>query len=199
MALPTDKIDAYLRQVRAGLRGLPDAEVMDIVNELRAHVVERIGPGGATSEAAIDSVLCSLGRPEQISALYMAEGLALRAESSRSPWMVLRSVFHWSTLSVKGFAVFLVCLLGYSFGLSFYIAALMKPFHPHGVGLWISNNPNTFSLHVGGFSGHPGEERELLGWWMIPIGFGLGGGTILLTTHFALWALRRLRKSPHLR
>lgn len=198
MALPSDSIDAYLRQVRASLRGLSDAEVTDIVNELRVHIVERIGPGGEANESAVTSALRSLGRPEQIAALYVAEGLALRAESNRSPWTVLGSVFHWSTLSVKGFAVFLICLIGYSFGFSFYLAALMKPFHPHGVGLWVSNNPNSFSLHVGGFSGHPGDERELLGWWMIPIGFGLGGGTILLTTHFALWALRRLRTSQHL-
>jgi hypothetical protein len=46
-----------------------------------------------------------------------------------------------------------------------------------------------------GFSGNLGDERELLGWWMIPIGFGLGGGTILLTRYFALWALRQLRTS----
>jgi hypothetical protein len=195
MAVPSEKIDAYLRQVRAGLRGLPDAEVGDIVNELRAHIAERTAPSGETSPAAIDSALHSLGRPEQIAALYVTEGLALRAESSRSPWMVLRSVFHWATLSVKGFAVFVVCLIGYSFGLSFYLTALMKPFHPQGVGLWVSTNPNSYSLHVGGIMGPPGNERELLGWWMIPIGFGLGGGTILLTTQFALWALRRMRAS----
>jgi hypothetical protein len=198
MAVPNEKIDAYLRQVRAGLRGLSDAEVADIVNELRVHIAERTGQGGEASAAAVDSALRSLGPPQQIAALYVAEDLALRAESSRSPWTVLRSVFHWSTLSVKGFAVFVVCLIGYSFGLSLYLTALMKPFHPQGVGLWVANNPHSYSLHVGGFSGHPGDERELLGWSMIPIGFGLGGGTMLLTTHFALWALRRLRTSQNL-
>ena len=35
MSAANEKIDAYLRQVRAGLRGLPDAEVTDILNELR--------------------------------------------------------------------------------------------------------------------------------------------------------------------
>jgi HAAS len=199
MAVPNEKIDAYLRQVRAGLRGMSDVEVTDIVNELRVHIVERTGPGGEASDAAVDSALRSLGRPPQIAALYVAEDLASRAESSRSPWMVLRSVFHWSTLSVKGLGVFMVCLIGYSFGLSFFLAALMKPFHPQGVGLWVSNNPDNYSLHVGGSSGHAGDERELLGWWMVPIGCSLGGGTILLTTHFGLWALRRLRTSQKLR
>jgi hypothetical protein len=189
MVVANVKIDAYLRQVRAGLRGLPDSEVTDILNELRAHIAERTG--GGASDAAIDSALHALGRPEQIAAQYVAENLALRAESSRSPWMVLRSVFHWATLSIKGLGVFIVCIIGYSFGVSFFLTALMKPFHPQGVGLWMSNPGQNFSLHVGGFTGPAGGEREILGWWMIPIGYSLGGGTILLTTHFALWALRR--------
>lgn len=188
------KIDAYLRQIRAGLRDLPETEIADILNELRAHIEESAGPTGVANEAAIESALRSLGRPEQIAAQYVAENLGLRAESSRAPWTVLRSLFYWATLSVEGFAIFMVCLIGYAFGASFFLAALMKPIHPQGVGLWTSNDPHVFSLHVGGFSGPTGQERELLGWWLVPLGCSLGGGTILLTTQFALWGLRRLRK-----
>ena len=194
---PHEKIDAYLRQVHTGLRGLPESEVTDILSELRVHILDRCAPAGEASDAAIDSALHALGRPEQIAALYVAENLSSRAESSRSPWMILRSVFHWSTLSVKGFGIFMVCVIGYAFGLSFFLAALIKPFNPHAVGFWMSNDHDNFSLHLGG-TDHPGYERELLGWWLIPIGCSLGGGTILLTTHFALWALRRLRKRKNL-
>jgi hypothetical protein len=191
-------VDAYLRQVRAGLRGLPEWEVADILNELRAHIVERVGPGREADYAAIDAALRALGRPDQIAALYVAENLTSQAESSRSPWLVLRSVFHWSTLSVTGFLVLIVCMVGYVFGLSFFIAALMKPIHPQGVGLWMSNPGRAFSLHVGGNIGGLANEHELLGWWLIPIGCSLGGGTILATTQFALWALRRFRKAKRL-
>ena len=194
MTTANEKIDVYLRRVRTGLRGLPDAEVTDILNELRAHIVERLELASGPRDSAVDSVLQSFGRPEQIAALYVAESLVSRAESSRSPWTILRSLFYWSTLSVIGFVVFMICLIGYSFGACFFIAALMKPFHPQGVGLWYRNDPANFSLHVGGFSGPAGQERELLGWWLVPVGCSLGGGTILLTTHFALWSLRRLRR-----
>jgi hypothetical protein len=190
------KIDAYLRRVRAGLRGLPDPEITDIVNELRTHIAERAESGGRSADDSVEAALQSLGRPEQIASLYVSENLASRAESSRTPWTILRSVFHWSTLSVAGFAVFMVCIVGYSFGLCFLLAALLKPFHPHGVGLWYeSPDSGHFSLHVGGLDPHTGNQRELLGWWLVPIGCSLGGGTILLTTQFALWSLRRLRKS----
>ena len=194
MTAPDLKVDAYLRRVRAGLRSLPSDEVDDILRELRAHIDERLRTTGS-ERASVDSVLQSFGDPEHIAALYVAENLVTRAESSRTPWTVLRTVFYWSTLSSKGFIVFLVCLIGYGFGVCFLLAALMKPINPHGVGLWYASaGPNhSFSLHVGGFS-PPGNERELLGWWLVPIGCSLGGGTILLTTQFALWSLRRLRR-----
>jgi len=195
MTTADDKIDRYLRRVRTGLRGLPDTEVTDILNELRAHIVERLELAEGSRDAAIDSALQSFGRPEHIAALYVSENLVSRAESSRTPWTILRSLFYWSTLSVMGFIVFMICLIGYTFGVCFFIAALMKPFHPQGVGLWYRNDPTHFSLHVGGFFGPPGQERELLGWWLVPVGCSLGGGTILLTTQFALWSLRRLRRS----
>jgi len=190
------KIDAYLRRVRAGLRALPDAEVTDILTELRAHITERMQSSGGSTDEAAESALQSLGRPEEIAALYVAEDFISRAEISRTPWAILRTLFHWSTLSVLGFIVFLVCLIGYSFGVCFFLAALMKPIHPQGVGLWYeSPDSGHFSLHVGGSSPPTGHEHELLGWWLVPIGYSLGGGTILLTTHFALWAMRWLRQS----
>jgi len=192
----TEKIENYLKHVRAGLRGFPAPEITEILNELRAHILERIG--SAASPTAIDSALRALGRPEEIAALYLAENLTIQAESRRSPWIVLRTVFHWATFSVKGFVIFAICLIGFSLGLSFFLTAVMKPFHPQNVGLWMSNVQSNYSLHVGGYLGPSENERELLGWWIIPIGFSLGGGSILLTTQFALWALRWLRRSRHL-
>jgi hypothetical protein len=191
MSTPHEKIDSYLRQVRAGLRDLPDAEITEILNELRAHIMESSANGA--DNAAVVRSLKSLGWPEQIAAQYMAENLALRAEARRTPWTILRSLFYWATLSVTGFASFALCLIGYAFGACFLLAALMKPIHPQGVGVWVSNDPHLYSLHVGGFTGPAAQEREVLGWWMVPVGCSLGGGTILLTTHFALWGLRRLR------
>jgi len=190
------KIDAYLRRVRRGLRALPGAEVTDILNELRIHITERAQSSGRPAEDAVDSALESLGSPEQIAALYVTEDLVSKAQSSRAPWTILRTLFHWSTLSILGFGVFMICLIGYSIGVSFFLAAVMKPIHPQGVGLWYqSAEPGHFSLHLGGFAPHTGQERELLGWWLVPVGCSLGGGTILLTTHFALWTLGRLRRS----
>lgn len=189
---PAQKIEQYLRQVRSGLRHLPEPQVADILQELRSHILERAQSSGTLSDAATDAALQALGKPQEVAALYVAENVMARAESSRTPWMVLRGVFHWATLSLKGFLVLLICLIGYLFGAAFFIAALAKPFNPHAVGLWLIG-PNSFQLALG-MTDSARHGRELLGWFLVPLGFSLGGGTILLTTHFGLWCIRRFRR-----
>jgi uncharacterized membrane protein len=190
---PALKLELYLKQVRSGLRNLPDSQVADILQELRSHVLERAQSDGVLSASAMDSALQSLGNPQEVASLYVAENFMARAESSRTPWMILRGIFFWATLSLKGSLVLLVCIIGYMFGAAFFIAALAKPFNPHAVGLWISDQ-GSLSLMLG-MTDSARHGHELLGWFLIPIGCSLGGGTLLLTTHFALWCIRRFRQA----
>ena len=48
---PAQKIELYLRQVRSGLRNLPEPQVADILQELRSHILERAQSGGTLSDA----------------------------------------------------------------------------------------------------------------------------------------------------
>ena len=185
-------IDAYLESVRTGLRGLKDEDAREIIDELRSHIVDRAGSAGEVTPAGVAAALAGLGNPEELASQYMNDDLLARAESTRMPWTILRGVFHWATLSVKGFFVLLFCTVGYMFGGAFFLAALIKPFNPK-VGLWMLDS-DTYSL-VLGMTDHRPQGRELLGWYLIPIGCALGGGTILLTTHFALWSIRRFRQA----
>jgi uncharacterized membrane protein len=190
---PAQKIDLYLKQVRSGLHNLPEPHVMDILQELRSHILERAESSGSLSEPATDAALQSLGSPQEVASLYLAENFMARAESSRTPWTILRGVFHWATLSVKGVLVFMLCTIGYLFGAAFLIAALAKPFNPRAVGLWMVG-PDSFSLRLG-MTDSVAHGHELLGWFLIPIGCALGGGTIMLTTHFGLWCIRSFRRA----
>jgi len=190
---PAQKIALYLRQVRSGLRSLPEPQVADILQELRSHILERAQSGGTLSDTVTDATLQALGRPLEVASLYVAENVMARAESSRTPWTVLRGVFLWAMLSLKGFLVLTVCLIGYLFGAAFFIAALAKPFNPHAVGLW-TTGPDSYSLALG-MTDAARHGRELLGWFLIPIGCSLGGGTILLTTHFGLFCIRRFQRA----
>jgi hypothetical protein len=186
------QIESYLLRLRHGLRGMNGAEADDIVAELRSHIDEKTAAG-----VAIDMILAALGSPERLANEYLTEDLLARAEVSRSPWRVLDGLFRWASLSIAGFFALLGAIAGYFFGGAFLLCALLKPFHPQGAGLWVFQTgvgDVEYSVHLG-FAGPPAGGRELLGWWIIPLGLALGGGLILLTSRFALWFARRFRPS----
>jgi len=193
---PQAAVDAYLAELRARLRSLPAEQATDIVEEIRSFIHDTAGTGDTISEASISDALNRLGPAATLAARYVTDNLLAGAQRRRVPWTILRAVFHWALLSVKGMAVFFACLVGYSIGASFFIAALVKPFNPKA-GLWLIDD-DTFSLVLGMTDASP-RGHELLGWKLIPIGLALGGGTILLTTHLAHRWIRRYRETRQLR
>jgi len=63
--------------------------------------------------------------------------------------------------------------------------------------LWVfpdGGDDLTISLQLG-FGSAPAGGREILGWWIMPIGLVLGCGLVMLTTRYALWCARRYRRS----
>jgi len=192
------KIDAYLSTLRRQLRGMNAEEVRDIVEEIRSHILDKAAL--ATEENAsgtIDAALATLGSPEELASQYITDNLLARAEASRSPVRILKSLFRWGSLSVAGFFVLLGSLFGYFFGVVFMLVAVAKLFHPHTAGLWALPTDNgDFALSFRlGFGGVPAGGRDLLGWWVVPIGWFGGGVLVMLTTHIAVWFVQQYRKS----
>lgn len=192
------RIDTYLKRVRHRLRGVADANARDIIEELRSHILDKAAVGGNVSEAGVEAALASLGSPEELANQYVTDDLLARAETSRSPLIILNSLLRWAGLSIAGGLVLLGSLLGYFLALIFALVALLKPLHPQAAGLWVlPSAPNSYSLRLG-FGGVPEGGRELLGWWIVPIGLFLGYGLFLVTTRFALWSVRQYRRSREL-
>jgi uncharacterized membrane protein len=194
------RIDTYLGRLRARLRGIKDEEIREIVEELRSHIMDKAASGeasGGITAAGVDAALAALGSPEELASQYLTDNLLARAEVSRSPLQILRSLFRWASLSVAGFFVLLGSIVGYFFGVVFILVALLKPLHPHTAGLWIFPNGSgdvemSFRL---GFGSVPVGGRDVLGWWIIPIGMAAGCGLVMLTTHIAVWFVRQYRRS----
>ena len=195
------KIDAYLGRLRGRLRGANDAEVREIVDELRSHIVDKAAASGEAdaeiTAAGVDEALGALGSPEELASQYMTDTLLARAEVSRSPLQILRSLFRWGSFSVAGFFVLLGSVLGYFFGIVFILVALLRPFHPHTAGLWVIPNgagDSEISFRLG-FGNVPLDGKDVLGWWIVPVGWMAGIGLMMLTTQVALWFVRQYRRS----
>ena len=191
------RIEAYLGRLRRRLRGINDEDVSDIVEELRSHILDKVTASGEVSAAAVDAALAGLGSPEALASEYMTDNLLARAEVTRSPLRILKSLFRWATLSVAGLLVLLGSLTGYFLGIVFTLCAVLKAFHPQTAGVWmIPDGTGNFEISVRlGFGSVPVGGKDVLGWWIVPIGLLVGCGLVMLTTRFALWCVRRYRKS----
>jgi uncharacterized membrane protein len=198
------RIEAYLNRLRASLRGFKNEEVNEIVDELRSHIFEKISesenelPGIADN--ALDVALAGLGPPEQLAAQYAADKVLARTEATRSPLRILQSLFRWASLSTAGLFLFLTTLIGYVSGIIFILVAIAKVFHPHSAGLWsipggINDHEYSFRL---GFGTPPSAGKDVLGWWIVPLGWMAGGGLVMLTTQVAVWFVRQYRRTTSL-
>ncbi|MEW6732596.1 MAG: DUF1700 domain-containing protein [Acidobacteriota bacterium] len=191
------RIDAYLSRLRGQLRGVNDEDVQEIVAELRSHIMDKVAVRGEETIASVDATLAALGSPEELASQYITDDLLARAEVSRSPLRILESLFHWASLSIVGFFVLLGSIIGYFLGVVFILCAMLKPFYPQTTGLWVFPDVTddfVISLRLG-LGDVPMGGREILGWWIVPVGLLVGCGLLILTTSFALWCARRYRKS----
>jgi hypothetical protein len=194
------RIEAYLGRLRGRLRGINQEEIREIIEELRSHIMDKAGagePSGEMTPAGVDAALAALGSPEALASQYLTDNLLARAEISRSPLPILKGLFRWASLSFAGFFVLLGSVVGYFFGVVFMLVAVAKLFHPHSAGLWTLPNESgdlemSFRL---GFGSPPVGGKDVLGWWIVPIGWIAGGGLVMLTTSVAVWFVRQYRNA----
>jgi hypothetical protein len=190
-------IDAYLKNLRTKLRGLNRDDINEIIEELRSHIQDKAATSGELTVAEVDEALTALGGAEELAREYATDALLARAEVSRSPLRVLDSLFRWASLSVAGFLVLVSTVVGYFLGGAFMWCAVLKLVHPRTAGLWLiplSDGGFAVSLRRG-FGNPPIDGRELLGWWILPLGLIVGCALVILTTRFALWSARQYRRS----
>ena len=189
---PETLVEQYVAELREHLRGLPQDQAADIAREIRSHLLDKAEATGTVTEESVRQAIQGLGPPTALAGSYVTDNLMARAQQSRMPWTILRGIFHWATLSMKGVLALLACIAGYLFGGAFFVAALIKPFNPK-TGLWLIESDH-YSLVLGMTDKWP-HGRELLGSKLIPIGLAVGGATILLTTYFGLWCIGRFRQA----
>ena len=202
------QLDEYLNEVRGALAALSATDIDETLRELRSHVLDRAG-----SDLPADGVaaaLAALGEPAILARMNALAILASEGAARRTPWGVLNFIGRVARLSLGGMLALLVSVSGYGLAAAWIIAAVVKPFAPGQVGLWVpethawaktdlkpgpTHDPHAYSLVLGVSKTYP-HGQELLGWWIIPIGLILGVLTGWLTYRYGRWSLRRLARRP---
>jgi hypothetical protein len=208
----TPAVDQYCGRLRKALRSVPAVERDEIVEEMRVHLLERIGSERDVTQEAVGRVIRAAGDPEELAREYEMQAMLRQAAATRSPWRLLHTTLRWARTGGAGIAAFFVALLGYGCGAVFYLSAFLKPFFPSRFGLWLApRNTLCFGYWDGRLSGAQlygvsvrppsfvlgtlgpvdGPVRELLGIWLIPIGVVCGAILLFVTTLFVRWFVRR--------
>jgi hypothetical protein len=215
--MPADKITQaigqYCVRLRRALRSGPSAERDEIVEEVRIHLLERVESEPHVTEEVVSRIIRAAGDPRELAKEYEMQAMFRQAVTGRSPWLLLRTTPRWAMAGGSGVVAFFVTVIGYGCGTVFYLCALLKPFFPSRIGLWLAPehtlsfgywNGRLSETQVYGVSVRPpasfvlgtlspteGPIRELLGLWLIPIGLICGGLLLLVTTLFARWFIKR--------
>lgn len=179
------RIETYLNHLQSALRGVSPDYRQDILREIRAHLADAT-EHDSNQDGSIDRVLRLLGTPEDLAARYRTECQLQRASRSFSPWLILRTCWHWAKRGIKGTIAFFVALFGYSLALGFTGAVLLKPIMPSRVGMWIG--PDGFSL---GVPSHPEQMHELLGNYFVPLMAAAAFLSAIATTQLLRWMMRK--------
>ena len=188
--LTDTRIETYLNRLQLALAGVPSAEKEDILREIRAHILDSAG-NNPDREGAVDRVLRLLGSPEELAGRYSTEWQLTRASRSFSPWLLLRTCWHWARLGMKGTLAFLLALFGYTTALSLTVAIFLKPFMPNKIGMWIG--PEGLNI---GVPSHPERMHELLENYFVPVIAAMAFVVAVGTTHGLRWMMRK--RSPGL-
>lgn len=143
---------------------------------------------GELTEDRVVAILKALGRPDEIAPLYQVDSVVARARSSFSPRVVMRGIHRWSMVSVWGLVLFVLSIVGYATGFALILGGLGKIFAPNQVGAWVGPHA-IFNI---GVNNDP-NARDVLGWWLIPVGLASGAALVVATTRLLRWTLRFAR------
>lgn len=187
MQLPAPAED-FLKRVRQGLATLSQSERDEIIIELRVHLLDRQANGSA-------DVLAGFEPPEALASNFVTE-YALRGALAQGTSLAMgRALLIAARDSVLGLVVLLPLVLVQLCAFFVLVTALLKPFMPSEMGLWVGGE----SFYVGINNGNP-AIREVLGWWGVPV-LAVSGVILFWISNGAMralvrWHLRSSTKAP---
>ncbi len=211
MTIPDDAqraIEGYLAALRKQLRDLMEEDVNDIVEEIRAHVLDKTTAGADLEQ--VEQTLAALGTPAALASRYRTEELMKRAQAHRTGAQRALLTLKRVLAVAGGLLAFAVSVVGYCLGGGLVVFGVMKIVWPHGTGLWASHSPGCtwgesgrgckYGLSLSSSDGNtpPHNSHDVLGWWLVPLGLVLG--TVLLYASYRFWGwVMRMQRQRNIR
>jgi len=169
-----DRLDLFLRP-------LPRQDVDAILNEARAHFLDRLGQGQPA-----DQLLDGFGEAADYARGFVDAYFLERAHSRRSILGMIRAVARIARRSLTGAVGLALAILFGSLGVGAALCLPLKLIYPDRVGLWLDRplNAQHRYVHTGaegpamnighdhvvfGFATTPPAFPEVLGIWVYPI------------------------------
>ena len=177
--MTNDPLELYIARLQTSLTGMTLALRQDIMDEIRAHVHERM----CVSGMPIPEILERLGPPEGLAREYCT-GAPVTRHDRLSPLVVLRGAAAWGVTAVHAVAIAIVAIWGYGIAVGFFVFALLRSLLPELTGLWVTADFD----NIGIGPNPPFDARPLAEKWLQPVAFGLGVVFLMLAT----MTLRRL-------
>jgi hypothetical protein len=181
-----DPLECYVGRFQAALRGVTVAERQDIVDEIRAHVHERM----CVSGRSIPDLLDRLGPPEELAAEYVHGDLVPRHGDARTEYAFFRTVFAWVAACFHLLATVAVVLHGYGASLVCLGLFLLRTALPEITQVWVTSE---WELGIG--PDQPKDVQVFLLSWVQPLLFGLALVLMRLTTMAVQYLYPRFRRS----
>ncbi len=217
-----ESIDEYCERLWKELHKVPAPEKDELVREMRAHILERVGAEPQVTPEIMAKILRAVGDPKELAEEYRTQAMLREATSDKAswvfrPWVLLRATLRWGLNSIAGLVAFLFTVAGYGCAVVFLSCALLKPVFPARIGLWAAPQhtlslgywngrlvgteiygisvrpPNSFVV-LGTLGATDGPVRELLGNWLIPVSVLCGALCFFATSILARWLIGRFTR-----
>jgi uncharacterized membrane protein len=185
MITTNDPLESYIGRLQAQLPQMTLAERVEILDEIRSHVHERV----ASTGLGIPEVLEKLGPPDELAREYHRGALVPHDRGPLAVWSILRAALAWVMTVAHAVAIAATAIWGYAGAATCFVAVLLRQMFPEQTAIWM-----TPEFDIGFGADRPVDAKMLLENWVQPLAFGLGVLLLMLTTMALRWLLPRFKR-----
>lgn len=161
--------DQYFRRVNRFSKTLDRDLQKELQLEIQDHLYESFKQETGESEAVrLLNAIDKIGDPEEYIKPMVADRLLSSASRTLNPKTILKGLYYYLFGSIKRFFVSLFFSIGYLIVITFGIIAILKPFFPNNVGIFLDKDG--FPTNIGIIGDSSPLQTDVLGYWIIPIG-----------------------------